>query len=205
MRLVRERPHTTEPFEVAVARRLNDLRSLSAMADYLHRPSAPVPRMRPPSRRGLLPLLIGVGHVLEGLRTRVSWAQGNAPGIAVFVHPRCPAGVQNADELASYFLGTRRTWSTGERIILFNLPNGNLVRDVFDRVVLKMDPTQISRYWLDRRIRGEGSPPRQVPTGELISRLVATLPGSMGYALEDKLAPGIRLVARIRNGQVVKP
>jgi len=36
-RLARERPSRREPFEVAVARRLRDLRELCALADYLHR------------------------------------------------------------------------------------------------------------------------------------------------------------------------
>lgn len=36
-RLARERPGSEEPFEVAVARRLRELRSLLDLADYLHR------------------------------------------------------------------------------------------------------------------------------------------------------------------------
>lgn len=36
-RLSRERPPVNEPFEVAVARRLRELRALCELADYLHR------------------------------------------------------------------------------------------------------------------------------------------------------------------------
>ncbi len=38
LRLERERPPVTELFAVAVSRRLNDLRSLCALANYLHHP-----------------------------------------------------------------------------------------------------------------------------------------------------------------------
>lgn len=157
------------------------------------------------SRANLL-LALALGVALG----RDAGAQPKAPepprtGIAVIAHPSVPVERLPHAELASIFAGTMKTWRDGSPIRLFNLPAGHPTRTEFDRVVLRMTPEQVSRYWLDRRIRGEGTPPRQVQSPELLSRLVAALAGAVSYVPEDKVGSGVRVVARIRGGQVVAP
>jgi hypothetical protein len=130
--------------------------------------------------------------------------QGGA-AIAVVVHGGTKVVRLSEAELAAIFAGNRKAWSDGAAIRLFNLPLGHPVRVEFDRVVLSMTPEQVSRYWLDRRIRGEGTPPRQIPSPELLARLVLALAGAISYLPEDKVIPGLRVVARVRQGKVVGP
>jgi ABC-type phosphate transport system substrate-binding protein len=127
------------------------------------------------------------------------------PSLAVIVHPGAPVKSLTGPELAAIFSGGIKYWKGGVAITIFNAPATSPVRTEFDSVVLNMSAEQVSRYWLDRRIRGEGTPPRQVPAPELAARLAATLPGAITYVPEDKVLPNVRVVARIRNHRVVAP
>jgi ABC-type phosphate transport system substrate-binding protein len=133
-------------------------------------------------------------------------AEAQAPvGLSVIAHPSVPSQKLAAAELAAIFTGAMKNWKDGSTIKLFNAPSGTPMRAEFDSVVLNMTPEQVSRFWIDKRIRGEGTPPRQVTPPELVNRLVATLPGAISYVPDDKVASGVRVVARVRGGKVVTP
>jgi hypothetical protein len=70
---------------------------------------------------------------------------------------------------------------------------------------LKKTPEQVSQYWVDKLVRGEGQPPTQVPRVELMAKVVASLPGAIGYVTPDKVDPKLTVIARIRGGRVVAP
>jgi len=74
----------------------------------------------------------------------------------------------------------------GVRLVGFNHPSGSRARELFDRVVLGMDPDQVARYWVDQRIRGSARPPRTVATVALLKEVINRYPGAVGYlALTD--------------------
>ncbi|MCC6751044.1 MAG: hypothetical protein IT371_25550 [Deltaproteobacteria bacterium] len=125
--------------------------------------------------------------------------------LLVIVHPAVRVASLSAADLESIFSGSRRRWPDGGAIVAFNYPAGDGVRVLFDRVVLRLDPDAVARYWIDQRIRGMGRPPRQVPSAALLPRLIARLAGSVGYVAAAAAPPGTKLVARIRRGKVVAP
>jgi ABC-type phosphate transport system substrate-binding protein len=125
--------------------------------------------------------------------------------IVVVVDPSNPIKSLSASELEAIFTSRRLTWSGDVAIVAFNLSPGDAVRVAFDKAVLGMNADEAGRYWVDQRIRGGPRPPRQVGDPVLMLRLVGRLRGAIGYAPIDKLIPGARVVARIRNGKVVSP
>jgi len=70
----------------------------------------------------------------------------------------------------------------GKRVIPINHAVGTELRVEFDRIVLGLDPSAVGRYWVDRRIRDEGMPPKTIPTAELAVRVVAAVPSAITYA-----------------------
>jgi len=91
-------------------------------------------------------------------------------------------------------LGTlRRVFSSeqvsgpnGVRLVGFNHPSGSRARELFDRVVLGLDPDQAARFWVDQRIRGGARPPRTVGNVPLFRDVINRYPGAVGYlALSD--------------------
>jgi len=150
------------------------------------------------TRRKFLLLLAAVG-----LSTTYSFASD--PTLAVIVHPEVEVKRLSDVELESIFLTERRYWSGTRPIIPFNLAPRSEERALFDRVVLRMEPEAIARYWLDRRVRSGNPPPRQAPDPMTVGRLVAKLPGAIGYIPESFVTHEVRVLARIRNGKVLAP
>ena len=107
--------------------------------------------------------------------------------------------------LERIFLRKEMNWDSGERILPLNASPESERRQRFDRVVLGMTPDEAARYWLDQRIRGGGTAPREVGDAVLTVRLVAKLSGTIGYVPADIQRSGVRVVARIRNDKVLPP
>lgn len=99
----------------------------------------------------------------------------------------------------------------GNMLTPFNYVPDHPIRRRFDTLVLAMSPDEIGRYWVDRRVRGLGLPPRTVPSPQTMKGVVARLPGAIGYIdasqIDDSVQvlsidgksfrdPGYRLVAR---------
>jgi hypothetical protein len=123
--------------------------------------------------------------------------------LLVIVHPRVRLNELSADRLEAIFTLSEREWPGGEPAVPYNYAPGSPYRDRFDRAVLRMGPDEVARFWIDRRIRGMGDAPRKVPTVALMLRVVANLPGAIGYVPEGPLPPDVKLVARVVGGRVL--
>jgi hypothetical protein len=82
----------------------------------------------------------------------------------------------------------------GKRVIPINHAVGTEMRIEFDRVVLDLEPSAVGRYWVDRRIRDEGLPPKSIPTAELAVRVVAAVPAAVTYARRNMLNPKVKVL-----------
>jgi hypothetical protein len=123
--------------------------------------------------------------------------------LLVIVHPRVRLNELSADQLEAIFTMSVREWPGGEPTVPYNYVPGSPYRERFDRAALRMAPEEVARFWIDRRIRGMGDAPRKVPTVALMLRVVANLPGAIGYVPEGPLPPDVKLVARIVGGRVL--
>jgi hypothetical protein len=150
------------------------------------------------TRRNLLSWLGAVG--LSPLVARAGSSE-----LVVVVHPSVAKAFLDELELESIYLTSRRFWSGSQAIVPFNLAPRGEERVLFDRAVLRMEPDEVGRFWLDRRVRGGPPPPRQAPDPLTAVRLVARLEGAIGYAPVGVPLADVRVVARIREGKVVRP
>lgn len=89
----------------------------------------------------------------------------------------------------------RRTF-TGDSIDLrpLNLPPGTPERVNLDLALLRRGPDDVARYWIERKIRGQSGPPRVIPNGRLVVKIVARVPGAIGYVAEGPLPPDVKAV-----------
>lgn len=130
-------------------------------------------------------------------------ARASDQALMVVVNSRAGVRSVSRDELESMFVLTRRSWPNGTRVVVLNLENGTPERTYFDHVVLGMSPTQVARFWIDRRTRGGGDAPTRVPSAAMVMKVIPALTGSVGYVPEGPIVPGMTKVARIVNGSVV--
>ena len=125
--------------------------------------------------------------------------------LAVIVNPQNRTLRLDGSELTEIFTASRRTWPDGQAITAFNLPANDPLRVAFDRAVVGMGPDEVGRFWVDQRIRGGAKPPRQIDDPKLMLRIVAHMPGAIGYVPSDLVDGSVRVVARVVRGQIVTP
>jgi hypothetical protein len=94
-------------------------------------------------------------------------------------------------DVRNIFLGVPTYSPGGEPYVPLVQAAKTPVRVAFDAQFLDLDPEAAGRYWVDQRIRGRRTPPRTIAGVELLRRVVAAMPGAIGYIRADELRPGV--------------
>ncbi len=115
--------------------------------------------------------------------------------IAVIVHPEIKHPPRTAAELRRLFLKRQTRWPDGSPVVVLNLPARTTARSAFDRALLGLSPHDAARYWIDRKVRGKGQPPRSLTSPLLIQKVVATHKEAIAYVPLAKVRPGVRVLA----------
>jgi hypothetical protein len=131
-------------------------------------------------------------------------AEPAAVDLAVIVNTE-NAVTPSMSALEGIFLRRQMFWEGGARIIPLNAAADTERRRRFDRAVLGMTPDEVARHWVDQRIRGAGTAPREVDDAFLTIKLVARLKVAIGYVPADSELRGVRIVARIHDNKLVSP
>jgi hypothetical protein len=127
------------------------------------------------------------------------WTRGvrAASRIAIVVHPSNGVSSLSPGELEAIFTTRKLYWPNGRAIAAYNLPTRHPVRVEIDRSVLHLEPDQVARFWIDRRVRGGHLPPRQAPTVDVMKRVVASLETSIGYLPASDVGRDVKVIAEV--------
>jgi hypothetical protein len=96
--------------------------------------------------------------------------------------------------LRNAFVGERVEYKPGKLLVPFNLPPGSAERTLFDSKVLGLAPNEVGRFWISRRIRDEGTPPRILPSRDMAVRVVASFAGAITYVNEGESTTGVHVL-----------
>lgn len=143
--------------------------------------------------------------VLLALATSPRHGSAGTEDLVVIAHKATSIAVASRDDLRPVFQTKTTKWPDGSAVKPFNLPDGSPQRVEFDQAVLGLDADRAARYWIDRKIRGGERPPTTAPSAALMLRLVAATPGGVGYVPASLVNDTVKVVARVRGGQVVRP
>jgi hypothetical protein len=124
------------------------------------------------------------------LLTRV--ASADRVRLVVVVAKSSPVTNVSRLELKRTFLGDAIEVS-GVRLMAFNAEPHTGERAGFDLDILGMTSDESGRYWVDRKVRGQGAAPRSLPAAHL-AKVVAKFPGAISYVRVDQLTPDIKPV-----------
>ena len=114
--------------------------------------------------------------------------------LAVFVSK--DSGIQDLkmSELRRIFTNADDSAFSGQRSVPFNHTAHSTDRIGFDQAVLHMNPDEVSRFWIDRKIRGLPGPPRAVDSLSQLLHLVARSSGGIGYARPPQVTSEVRVI-----------
>jgi len=145
------------------------------------------------TRRDLLKWSVSAA-TMAGLPLGLASAEVQS-ALAVVVARTSPIKQLSQFELKKLYLGSIINDPSGERIVAFNQAPSSPDRVAFEERVLGLSPDEVARYWIDRKIRGEGGAPKAVGSVELLQRVVSKLEHSVAYVRVDQVRPEVRMVA----------
>ncbi|MET0341219.1 MAG: hypothetical protein ABW252_09460 [Polyangiales bacterium] len=116
-----------------------------------------------------------------------------AQPIVVIVGAKSAATDIDLGTLRRAFEGAPATLS-GQRLIPVNHGTTAATRIAFDRQILKLEPGDVGKFWIDKRIRDEGAPPKTVPTPDLAVRLAGSVPGIITYGTQDLVNAAVKVL-----------
>jgi len=114
--------------------------------------------------------------------------------LAVFVAKDSPLQNLKMTELRRIFTNADDSGFSGQRSVPFNHTARSGDRVGFDQTVLRMDPDEVSRFWIDRKIRGLPGPPRAVDSLSALLRLVSRTTAGLGYARPHQVTNDVRVI-----------
>jgi hypothetical protein len=117
-----------------------------------------------------------------------------ADGLVLITGVSSPVSDISRGELKRLFLGDPVVVA-GQRLTAFNLPAATAERQLFEKRVLGMTPDQVAKYWIDRRIRGQGGAPKTAPSPEVLLKIAANFPGTIAYVPQGVSGPGVKILA----------
>lgn len=154
-----------------------------------------ITQLRKGQRLGLL-FALGVAFFLLGAlpsNERTARAADRVV-LAVFVSKDSNLQDVKMSELRRIFTNADDSAFSGQRSVPFNHTAHSTDRTGFDQTVLRMNPDEVSRFWIDRKIRGLPGPPRAVDSLSQLLHLVARNTGGIGYARPAQVTSEVRVI-----------
>lgn len=131
--------------------------------------------------------LAGSAAIPSGAR-----AQDKEKIVAFVVDRSSPITDVPVDELRAMYLGKRKTWSDGTRVLPIDLERGP-ERDAVNARVLGMSQSDVERYWVEQRVRGAGAAPRVAATSFVV-KLVSKVRGAVGYVPLSEVDDSVKVL-----------
>jgi hypothetical protein len=126
-----------------------------------------------------------------GLCDNTAFAEGRK--LVVVVAKGSPLTNISRAELKRCFTGQPVT-AGGKTLYPFNAAPLSPDRVGFDKAVLSMSSEEAGRFWVDRKVRGQGGPPRSLPSAAHMAKVAAKFPGAIGYLSADQLTSDVQAV-----------
>ena len=108
-------------------------------------------------------------------------------------------------DIKRIYSGEYVSGADGQKILPFNLAAASPDRVAFDSKVLGFTPSQVSAYWIDRKIRGQSGPPRSIESSATMQQVVAKLKNSIGYARASNVIDKSVRTLRINGKSATDP
>ncbi|MBL4868401.1 MAG: hypothetical protein JKY67_18705 [Pseudomonadales bacterium] len=120
-------------------------------------------------------------------------------GIAIVVNPGNAINDVSKEDLSKIFLAKTSTFANGQKIELFDLEEGDELRDKFYKEVTNKSASQIRSFWTRLIFTGKGTPPAVLLDSEEIVTAVAESTNGIGYVDLDAVNDTVKVIMTISN------
>jgi ABC-type phosphate transport system substrate-binding protein len=114
--------------------------------------------------------------------------------VVPIVSAKSPVMSLSRDQLTDIFLGKVSRFPNGLPAVPIDLAEGSAVRDEFYGRFFGKTSAQIRAFWAKVIFTGRGQPPREVPDGAAMKRLVVENINAIGYVERDMLDASVKVL-----------
>ncbi|MCG5054206.1 MAG: hypothetical protein KA712_14675 [Myxococcales bacterium] len=123
--------------------------------------------------------------------------------VAVVINAANPMGSMTLDEVRSFYMKQKSSWPDGEKIRPVDTETDDAARTLFLGKVLKTNPTDLERHWLEIKYRSAESPPKRMEDEAGVLKYVGAFKGGIGFvavsALELAKDKPIKVVLKVKK------
>jgi hypothetical protein len=145
-------------------------------------------------RRWLITCSGGIASLLLAWSVAPASAAPGKVALAIVTQKASALNDLTTRELKRLYLGEQVATPDGKKIVPLNQAAKSPDRVAFEQIVLGMSPDEVSRFWIDRKIRGQPGPPKSVPSVDLLRRVIASLPGTVVYLKTTELNADLKVI-----------
>ena len=115
--------------------------------------------------------------------------------IAVVVHPSNNVSLDEKS-VRRIFLSKSKSFPNGDKVDVYDLPEGNPVRDVFRDKVLRKSESRLNAYWARLLFSSKAMPPVVLSDVEKVKSMIANNPHGIAYIDSADVDQSVRVVLK---------
>lgn len=113
--------------------------------------------------------------------------------VAVIANKSVPANQLKKSDLIDIYSGEVRYWSNGDPIYVFDLETEIEIRDEFYNLIGRSS-TRMKSIWMKKLLLGEGDPPKEFSSQELLINKIASTKGAIGFVAVNKVTNEVKVI-----------
>lgn len=118
-----------------------------------------------------------------------------AEDVVAVVSANSPVTALSSTQVADIFLGRSTRFPDGTQAVPIDQGEDSPVRERFYSQFTGKSPAQVKAHWSKIIFTGRGQPPRQVPSGAEVKKMVAANPNAIGYIDPKLVDSSVRVLA----------
>lgn len=100
----------------------------------------------------------------------------------------------SSNQICDLFTGKSTQLSTGTPVVLIDQAELNPLREEFYFKIAHKSAAQIKANWAKLYFTGRGIPPREANNSEHVKKMLATIPGAIGYIERSSLDDSVKII-----------
>ncbi|MBF0228396.1 MAG: hypothetical protein HQK63_02195 [Desulfamplus sp.] len=119
--------------------------------------------------------------------------------IVVVVNLNNPVNSLTPKEVSDLFLSRRRTFPSGEAVILIEQERNSFLREKFFYLINKMTVRRVNAYWARLQFSGEVQPPEYLPNSQAVLEVIRKNTNAIGYVDFANVDDSVRVVLHLKD------
>ena len=139
-------------------------------------------------------LLIGAIFILFVIPSNGIVAQ-----LAVVVNPQSEIKTLTKRQISDIYMGRRRTFPTGEAVMILEQGQSSAIREHFFRLLNGMSLKRLNAYWARLQFSGAVQPPPELPDSQTVRELVGNNKDAIGYIEASQVDDSVRVILLLKD------